>query len=65
MPNKSSTRSSFGINTRAFVRLLYSETFTYSTVRSASIDNKLVAVIYRIVQLAILSYIIGYELLLS
>jgi hypothetical protein len=33
--------------------------FTYSTVRSATIQSKKVGLIYRLAQLGILSYIIG------
>ena len=36
--------------------------FTYSTVRSASIQSTYVGIVYRIVQLILLAYIIGWEL---
>jgi hypothetical protein len=39
------------------------EIFTYSTVRSASIYSIKVGLVYRAVQILILSYIIGYELI--
>jgi hypothetical protein len=53
------TRSQLSINTRACCKTILSETFSYSTVREASIENKPVAIIYRLVQIGILSYIIG------
>jgi len=36
--------------------------FTYSTVRSASIQSTNVGIVYRIVQVILLTYIIGWEL---
>jgi len=36
--------------------------FTYSTVRSASIQSTNVGIVYRIVQVILLAYIIGWEL---
>ena len=38
------------------------EMFTYSTVRSASIQSTYVGIVYRIVQLILLVYIVGWEL---
>ena len=35
--------------------------FTYSTVRTASIDSKIIGITYRLSQLAILTYVIGLE----
>jgi hypothetical protein len=43
------------------LRLLIVEVFTYSTVRSATIYNVKVGLVYRIVQVLLLTYIIGYE----
>jgi hypothetical protein len=51
--------SSFILNVKAFCKTLYEGTFSYSTVREVTVDNKPVAILYRIVQLLILSYIIG------
>ncbi len=39
--------------------ILKKDIFTYSTVRSATIESKLVAIIYRLMQLAIITYVIG------
>lgn len=36
--------------------------FTYSTVRSASVQSTYVGIVYRIVQLILLVYIVGWEL---
>ena len=52
-------RRQFDINLRACCKTIYTETFSYSTVREASIENKPVAIIYRLVQISILAYIIG------
>ena len=49
----------FLLNTKACLQAVFSGTVTYSTVRSANIESKAVAIVYRITQLAILSYIIG------
>lgn len=57
--NVSRKKSSVGINVRAFFKTFYSEIFSYSTVREATVENRPVAIIYRIVQLCILAYIIG------
>lgn len=48
-----------GLNVKTFFKTLYTESLSYSTVREATVENKPVAIIYRLVQLAILSYIIG------
>ena len=53
-------QSSFMKNLSTCFKMLYTETFTYSTVRSANINNKPVAIMYRIMQFSILAYIIGY-----
>lgn len=39
--------------------------FTYSTARSAQINSYSVGIIYRIAQFIVLSYIIGYELIMN
>lgn len=39
--------------------------FTYSTVRSATIKSSSVGIVYRVAQLSILVYIVGYELMLK
>jgi hypothetical protein len=44
---------------KKFFKAIEKEIFTYSTVRSATIDNKFVAVIYRLMQLVIITYVIG------
>ena len=46
-------------NMRTLVRALFTGTVSYSTVRSATIESKLVGIVYRIAQLLILSYVIG------
>lgn len=51
--------SSLGLNIKAFFKTLYEGTFSYSTVREVTVDNKPVAILYRIIQLLILTYIIG------
>ena len=42
-----------------FSSLLYM-TFSYSTIRQATIHSKKIGIIFRILQLGILGYIIGY-----
>lgn len=37
--------------------------WSYSSVREVSVNNKCVAIFYRLIQLAILSYIIGYDII--
>lgn len=46
-------------NANLVARAVFSKILTYSTVREASITNKTVAVIYRLIQLSILVYMIG------
>jgi hypothetical protein len=43
------------------LRLIIIEIFTYSTVRSATIYNVKVGLVYRMVQILLLTYIVGYE----
>jgi hypothetical protein len=47
------------VNKTLFLKTFFSGTFSYSTVRSATIESKAVGIVYRITQLCILSYIIG------
>jgi hypothetical protein len=58
MGNKNK-RNECSLNAKACLKTIYNESLSYSTVREASIENKPVAIIYRLIQLAILSYIIG------
>ena len=50
------------INVSAFFKTIYNETISYSTVREATVKNIPVAIVYRLVQLIILAYIIGYSI---
>jgi len=61
--NRRFATSKIGINVRAFCRTLYSGIFSYSTVREINVEYKPVAVVYRLVQLLILVYIIGYDII--
>lgn len=52
-------RSSFGIFT---IRSLFNSYFSYSTVREATTHNNKITVLYRALQLGILLYIFGWDL---
>jgi hypothetical protein len=56
IPSKNRRFKSMGV-----LRLIIVEIFTYSTVRSATIYNVKVGLVYRIVQILLLTYIVGYE----
>ena len=54
-------RSSIQVNLKACFKTIYTEAFSYSTVREINVEHKPVAIFYRLVQLLILIYIIGYS----
>ena len=54
-----SNKNHLVISIKSFFKTLYVSTISYSTVRQASIENKPVAITYRLIQIAIISYIIG------
>lgn len=60
-----SCHSKAAINVKACCKTVFSETISYSTVRSAHIESKSVAIVYRLAQLGILTYIIGYDIILN
>lgn len=59
MESKSKSRFSL----RSCLWATFSNTFSYSIVRSTKIHSKSVIIIYRFTQLVILSYIIGYDII--
>lgn len=45
-----------------FLKSVLIDTISYSTVRSATVTSKGVVIVYRLSQLAVLAYIIGYKI---
>jgi len=59
--NKKPKSQSFEMFMKEKTRNFFVNIFTYSTVRSATIQSLKVGVAYRFAQLVLLSYIIGFE----
>jgi hypothetical protein len=50
---------------KAMLKSFFTHFFSYSTTRSAQINSYTVGIIYRLSQIIVLSYIIGFELLMN
>lgn len=49
----------------SLARSAYSEFFSYSSIRKAKITEIKAVIIYRIIQMIVIAYIIGYAFILS